>query len=392
MGPEDRTDKKLRVLQLNKYYAPVIGGVEKVAEEIGRGLSERTEMTVLVCNRQGPAAEEERDGVRVVRAASPRSVLGMPLSFSYFIRLRRLAREADVLLLHEPFPLGDVAVLLRAGKKPLAVWWHSDIVRQKRWRFLYGPLQRKILNRASVILAATQAHVDFSEALEEFRGKCRIIPFGIDAAAFRAGAASCSPLQELKDPSLLSAPASASPLKLLFVGRLVPYKGVEILLRALALTEEIDLYIVGKGPLGESLRGLAVSLGIEERVHFLGEPEDPVLKACYRDCGAFVLPSVTKNEAFGLVQMEAMAFGKPVVNTALPSGVPWVSLHGQSGMTVPPGDVDALAGALEALKDGELRERLGRGALERVETEFSMGIMLERVLAALEEAAGSLKD
>ena len=119
---------------------------------------------------------------------------------------------------------------------------------------------------------------------------------------------------------------------------------------------------------------------------FTGTVPDSDLPALYHASDVFVLPSVTRAEAFGMVQLEAMACGKPVVSTSVPSGVPWVNQHEVTGLVVPPGDVVALATALRTLfADSTLRERFGAAGRRRVAQEFTSARMAERSVALYRE-------
>jgi rhamnosyl/mannosyltransferase len=158
-----------------------------------------------------------------------------------------------------------------------------------------------------------------------------------------------------------------------------------VILRALPATTG-RLAIVGEGPLRQALQGLASDLGVADRVDFLGAVSDPELLALYHACDAFVLPSVTRAEAFGMVQIEAMACGKPVISTDVPSGVSWVNRHDETGLVVRAGDAAALAGAIRTLcADDVLRRRLGAGGRRRVEREFTAARMAERTVALYRE-------
>ena len=135
--------------------------------------------------------------------------------------------------------------------------------------------------------------------------------------------------------------------RVLFIGRLVPYKGVDVLLRAMARVDA-TAWVVGDGPLRQALEGEAAGLGLADRVRFLGSLPDAEVVAHLHACDVFVLPSVTHAETFGMVQLEAMTCGKPVVSTNLRSGVPWVNRHEETGLVVEPGDAEGLADALDA--------------------------------------------
>jgi rhamnosyl/mannosyltransferase len=175
----------------------------------------------------------------------------------------------------------------------------------------------------------------------------------------------------------------------LFAGRHVAYKGVDVLLRAL---ERIPVHavIAGDGPKRAEWEALAAALRLTDRVTFAGDVPASSLRTLMQSCAALVLPSVTRAEAFGYVQLEAMACGRPVISTDVPSGVSWVNQHERTGLIVRAGDSDALAGAIvRILDDSALRNRMGDAARERVDREFSMTRLRER-LSDLYEDAGVL--
>lgn len=373
------SEKKLRVLQINKLYAPDIGGIERVAQQIAEGLKDQTQMQVLVCQQKGKRREEEVNGVSVIRAKTLGTKFSMPISFGLFRELRKLSKQKDVLLFHMPFPLGDLAYLFSGYKGKTIAWWHSDVVRQKKMMFFYKPIMNAFLRRVDRIIVATQGHIEGSAYLSKYREKCRVVPFGLNMEEYK---------KDVAKTSLLQKQGQAGTVKFLFVGRLVYYKGVDVLLKAFERARNAELFIVGGGPLKEELAAEARRMGKERLVHFLSGVSDAELKACYRDCDVFVLPSVASSEAFGLVQMEAMAFSKPVINTQLKMGVPYVSLHGKTGITVPPGDADALAEAMNALaSDPKLRETYGKAGYERVCSAFSEQRMMRLLLEQMQELA-----
>src|SRR5208282_387744 len=159
----------------------------------------------------------------------------------------------------------------------------------------------------------------------------------------------------------------------------------EYLIRAMAKVNG-ELIIIGDGPLRGFLENEAQAIGVRSRVHFLGEVQNTQLSAYYHASDVFVLPSVARSEAFGIVQLEAMACGKPVVNTQLDSGVPYVSLDGETGFTVEPRDSNALAVAISTLLDEHaLRARFGAAARRRVEKEFNAELMARRTLDVYQE-------
>ena len=124
--------KKLNVLQVNKLYYPFTGGVERVVQQIAEGLNGQTNMKVLVCNENRQNITEQINGVKVHRSGSFYMLGNMPLSFQFIRDLKKVSKMFDIIHLHMPFPLGDAALLLSGYKGKIVVWWHSDVVRQKK--------------------------------------------------------------------------------------------------------------------------------------------------------------------------------------------------------------------------------------------------------------------
>jgi rhamnosyl/mannosyltransferase len=230
-----------------------------------------------------------------------------------------------------------------------------------------------MLRLADRIVVASPRLAECADELSDFRHKCVSIPFGIDPEVIALS-------DGVREEAARIRARLGAPL-LLFVGRMVPYKGLDVLLRAM---DGIDAraVLVGEGPLKAEWQQLAHDLGLGERVQFPGEVSNQELVALYHACDLFVLPSITRAEAFGIVQLEAMACGKPVVSTLLPSGVPWVNRDGETGVVVPPGDVPALRTAVRSLlNDRALRLSMGENGRRRVAAEFTIPRMISQTTA-----------
>jgi rhamnosyl/mannosyltransferase len=249
-------------------------------------------------------------------------------------------------------------------RQPIVVTHHSDIIRQ---RYLGTPAtgaQALLYRRAAAIIAATPKHIEHSRVLRLFARKCKVIHFPIDARPYAAAEPSWDPL--------LPVSWQGDPL-ILFVGRLVYYKGVSVLLDALGALRRGRLAIVGTGPLEGELAAQARALGLADRVAFLGDVSDTRLRTLYKRCRFLVLPSVARSEAFGMVQLEAMAAGRPVISTDLRSGVPYVNQNQRTGIVVPPANAVALSAAMQLLLDDQrYADQLGQAAQDRVLSEFSV--------------------
>jgi rhamnosyl/mannosyltransferase len=353
--------KKPCILHVGKFYPPASGGMETILETLCRDGSGTVENRALVMSKARHTVHQVLDGVAVTRVGRVATVGAVSIAPTLPMWLARTT--ADVIVLHEPNPMALVAFFLARPGLPLVVWYHSEVIRP-RWRYqlFYQPFLEFALRRAERIVVGSPPMMEVA-ALAPYREKCVVIPFGLDVGRYQATppvAARAAALRQSFDRPVL-----------LFVGRLVPYKGVEVFLRALPGLHA-QTVIVGDGPLRDVLSQMASELGLGDRVRFVGGVADEELLSWYYACDALVLPSTSRQEAFGLVQLEAMLCGRPVVSTNLPTGVPWVNQDEHTGLVVPPGDAAALRGALTRLvSDVELRRRLGETARTRVLSQFA---------------------
>lgn len=363
----------MRILHLYKDYFPVLGGIENHIKLLAEGQAARGhEVTVLVTSL-GPRTEQlDLAGVRVIKAARLATVASTPLSLVLPWLLRRL--QPDVTHLHFPYPVTEVSNWLLGRGRRTVITYHSDVVRQKGVLLLYAPLMRHILRRADRIIATSPAYIQSSGILAPLADRCTVVPLAVETARFAAPA----------DPADLAAVRARwgpGPW-LLFVGKHRYYKGLDDLIRALPALPGVHLMAVGEGPMTAAWQALAVELGVAERVHFPGEVPDSELPLYFQAADLFVLPASHRSEAFGLVLVEAMAAGLPVISTELGTGTSWVNRHGETGLVVPPRDPAALAQAIaELLANDERRTRLGRAAQGRALGEFDKEVMIARLLA-----------
>ena len=373
---------RLRVLHVGKFYPPAPGGMERVVQLLCEGELATTDSRVLVANTGRGTVRENWRGIEVTRVSSLAAIGSVGVCPTFPLELRRA--ERDVTVIHEPNPLALVSDWMAAQGGPLVVWFHSEVLRpQWKYRLLYRPFLRRALTRADRIVVSSPRLAEHAVELKDFRDKCVVIPFGIDTDRLARTPA--------VDARVAAIEREHPGPRVLFVGRLVPYKGVDVLLDAMRSVQATAL-IVGDGPLRATLEAAAARFGISARVKFLGQVEDEEVVAHMHACDLFVLPSVTRAETFGVVQLEAMACGRPVVSTNLPTGVPWVNRHEETGLVVEPGDAPALAQALNRLvEDAALRARLGTRARQRVEETFTVERMTSESAALYRElVAGPL--
>lgn len=365
------------VLQVSKYYYPAVGGIEQTVRTLAEGLNgPERKMRVLAASASPSGGVKEIEGVHTRKVASLCEFASTPMAPSFPARLAGAARGTDIVHYHLPNPLAVVSHLVAGPDNARVVaTYHSDIVKQRTALRFYRPLLHRFLRDIDRIVVTSPTLLDGSDHLEPYREKATVIPLSIDLEAHRSD-----------DGSTYDLPIDPAKPTLLFVGRLSYYKGVKYLLDAMGgLERPANLLVVGDGERREALERRAHKHGLSD-VQFLGKVPDEVLKYCYQEADVFVLPSIAASEAFGIVQLEAMARRTPVVNTNLPTGVPWVSRHGETGLTVPPRDADALAEALSTLLESpSLRETYGENARTRVEERFGHERRLERVAALYDE-------
>jgi glycosyltransferase involved in cell wall biosynthesis len=364
----------MKVLHIYKDYYPVVGGMENHIRMLARGTAERNlDVTVLVTSPTRRTEVGELEGVKVIKAGRLATVASTPISFGLFRWVRRL--RPDITHLHFPYPMGEMAQLFLGRSQRTLITYHSDVVRQQGLLRVYRPFLRRVLARADRIIATSPNYIESSPYLSAVSDKCTVVPLGIDLGFFR----------QPRTEEVKALRSRHRPPLLLFVGLLRYYKGLDYLIRAMP---DIDarLLVVGCGPMAEEWQALVNTLGLTERVFFGGRVEDEHLPGYFQACDVFVLPASHRSEAFGVVQAEAMACGKPVVCTELGTGTSYVNVDGQTGLVVPPRDPDALAVAINRLLgDEELRAQMGARGSERARQEFSHEVMIDRVVRIYED-------
>ena len=392
-----------RVLQIGKYFPPASGGIEAVTAAIRSELAPLADVTTLVANHDEGQISEPYPPLSsrqaVIRSRNLGRLFSMPICPSLPAELARYTSPAaggegaDVVLLHYPNPMAAAAFVMARPQCPLVVFYHSDIVRQRAMGAAIGCLTNNVLRRADAIVVTSPTLLIHSKTLRPFRHKCVVVPLGIDPKRWM-------PLDSTADSGVIAPSDSLhrafTGRTVLFAGRLVYYKGVGVLLKAMTSVPEAQLVLVGRGPLGPRLRRQSRDLGIADRVHFAGRVSDERLRDYYRAASVFVLPSIAASEAFGIVQLEAMAAGTPVVSTRLKTGVPWVNRHRMTGLTVPPKDPIILAEALRELLDRPaLASRYGSNGQRRVLRRFTLEHFRKRLWRVLEtvlvSGGGNLK-
>lgn len=353
----------MKILQINKYYQPDIGGVETVVKQYAENLGEGFDVTVLCVKKKFSLKTENEivNGVKVIRCSSLGSFWSMPVSLSFFLVFLKNFKAFDILHFHEPFPLASLLSFFISRKNKIVVTWHSDIIKQKAIKRIVEIFQKNLCEKATLIFTTSPNLLEFSSILKKFRNKVYILP--------------------------LSIPPNKNISKhdneyILYLGRLAYYKGINVLLKAYEIANtKLELYIVGSGEKDITEDILEHCAKTSKKIRFINKfVTEEEKDEFFKNCSFFVLPSIAASEAFAIIQLEAMIHGKAVINTDLPTGVPFVSLDGRTGITVASNNQHELANALDKLSENiDHRQALGRNGHKRVLEEFSDDVIIEKL-------------
>ena len=405
--------KNIRILQLGKFFPPDLGGIESVMFDIVRGLNERKITCDVLCANSKAQYKEEIfdcdlrksntnqsksseihadlpkdshkiyaksstdsstdsniDSPKIMRCASFGRFASTAIAPQMIFKLRKIIANYDIIHIHLPDPTANLALFLANHKgKKVIIHWHSDIVRQKFLLKLYAPLQKWLLNRADFIIATTQKYADFSPTLKPFTHKIVAIPIGIDSLLDSANQRDLRESIELRRAK-----------KTIFaLGRLVKYKGFEFLVESMRYLPDFKLFIAGNGVECANLKAQIKHLGLENRVFLLGKIDEREKMAHLNNDSIFVLPSISRAEAFGVVQLEAMSCKMPVIATNIKgSGVSFVNADNESGLNIPPRDSRAIAEAVNRITSDY--ERFSEGAYQRYLAHFTRDKMIDKII------------
>lgn len=355
----------MKILQVGKYYHPERGGIETVTRDLAEEFSRQHESLVLV---YGDKTENiSINKVKVKRRKAMATIKGAPISLRYGMSMVREMYYADVVHLHFPNPQALlISVFFPFFYSKIVIHWHSDVVGKGVGGLLLRPFELILSRLAKVTVFTSESYRDNSY-IKKYCAATDVVYLGIDERPeYFSIDSEVKEIHEIDEKFVL------------FVGRLVKYKGLEYLVRAMADVDSgVSLLIVGDGPEKEELSDLVGKLKLSERVRFLGKVSDAYLDYLFCNSIALVLPSIDRAEAFGVVQLEAMRAKLPVISTAINgSGVDEVNLNNVSGLVVSPKDSVSLAKAIEKLSsDAELRNSLSLKAYDRFINNFTKKVM-----------------
>lgn len=371
--------RRLRVLHAFKiYYPEVYGGIPYAIEQAMQVRPDLFDHQLLVCSTDPDASDNRMEGVTRVRSFG--NLFSLPIAPTYPLRLWQRMRDADIVILHAPFPLADLVLGLGLRPDvPVIVHWHSDIVSQKFFGRVLRPLLMATLRRARRILLSDERILHRRELADAFGEKLTAVPYAVDLRRFELSEDEKQQVEALQ---------ARYPRLVIAVGRLVKYKGFDVLIAA-ARSIDASILIVGEGVERADLQAAIDTAGLGARVSLVGSLSERELVVHLHAATLYALPSISNAETFGIVQLEAMAAGLPVVNTALETAVPLVARDGIEAITVRPGDAPALAGAINRLLDDrQLRAAYSSAALQRAAA-FSTTVYADVVAKAILDSVGT---
>lgn len=351
---------------------PVPAGITRYIADLAAASVERgADVDVYVAGVRHTRTDVQPHGVRVHRCSETARALSMPLSLPLVNAARTI--DADIVHLHMPNPIGELGAALNRGDHGLVVSFHAQLGKQRMLSGVYGPLQRLLLKRADRVLASSHTLMEAPD-LAPAGDRLSFAPYGVSPRMLAAAPRPFSPLD--------------GPLKVLFVGRLVYYKGVEVLFDAVRDMPDVHVSVYGDGALRPGLQArLDADPVLAQRVDMHVDADDDAIIAAHLSHDVVVLPSVSRAEAFGLSMAEAMANGLPAISTALGTGTDWVNVHDESGLVVPPNDARSLRMALETMADDTIRARYAAGAVARAHNEFGFDRHADQLHRWYEQAA-----
>lgn len=377
----------LKILHIGKYYHPETGGIESVTRDISEYSAKKGYDVTVLCFASGDLPKNELiNDVSVIRHPVVLNIFSQPINRSYFMWIIKFVRNFDVVHVHFPNIIALFALLFIPNAKKIIVHWHSDIIDKGILGFLITPIQNLILRRCNLVITTSMEYASASKPLRKFRSKISVVPIGIKDPVNTSEIVKSYPVDKLLKKN------SALPIHhkkiILAVGRLVNYKGFDVLIEAASsLPTDCAIIIVGTGPQKTTLLDKITKNKLEDKVFLLGTVDAETLELLYRVSYIFCLPSTTRAEAFGVVLLEALSHGLPIVSTNITgSGVGWVNQHSKTGLTVPVNQPRALADAIiKLLENPSLHKKLGKHCRLRFISTFEHNLCNQRIVKLYEK-------
>jgi len=365
----------MKVLHLGKFCPPSEGGIEVFSSDLLEALNKKGIRADLLCFDKF-TKENTYKGFKYFSCKLNLKLNAAPLSYDFLKTFKKIVNDYDIVHIHSPNPLAEMLSL--TTNKKIIIHWQSDIVRQKISYLFYKLFQRKVLQKADKLIVTSPQYLESSKQLENFKDKVIIIPLGLNPKRLEINEENSKEFEKIREKI-------KNKKVVLAIGRLVKYKGFEYLVEASRfLKDDIIVIIAGGGPLYFHLQNKIDKLNLNNKVLLIGRVNN--VSIFIKNSDLFCLPSISRNEAFGLVLVEALYFGKPLVTTNVEgSGMNYVNKHDETGFVVPPKNPVALAEAINnILSNKKLYDKFSKNALERFK-EFEIDLIASRIVNVYKE-------
>ncbi len=371
----------MRIAQVSPFFYPHIGGVESHVQTLSEKLAGNGhDVTVYTSNFGNLKEREIYHGVQIIRVKQTRELFYTPVTPS--LKKVMAQEKYDVVHAHTPPPLSAyyAARAVKKSKTPFVITYHCDLqlpgiigsLATAAYKVTLGRFTFKQTHR---IIVHTKTYGATSRILWNF--DVSVIPSAVNPERFG---------EDIDSQYVIARHGLVGKKLVLFVGRIVPHKGLDYLIDSAEFTSPDTCYlIVGRGDYLSALRRKAREKGVDKRIIFTGKVPSKMLPNYYAAADVFVLPSISRLEAFGLVVLEAMASAKPVIISNIP-GVTELITDGEEGLHVEPMNAQDLADKInQVLADEDLRMRMGHTGREKVEREFSWDKVTSQIEKVYEE-------
>lgn len=355
-----------------KYYPPETGGLERYTYDVARIAAKGHRVTVIVHSKDRNDSIEESGNVTVVRCGTNKIIKSQPISFSMLSHIRAL--KPDLILFNAPNFWAAAMLALIRYRGPLIVTHHADVFGRPLLKRAVLPIYHRLLKRAACVIVNSLKNASSSKDLPKGTGPLVVIPHGIDDSLYQIDETYRQKLLRERRERFGNAPVIG------FIGRFVRYKGLSVIVDALAQLSDVHILMIGDGPLRQETENRARESGVSERMHFLGTVDEAAKVRALAIMDVLLLPSTDTTEAFGLSQIEAQLMSVPVIASLLPTGVTDVTIDNETGLFVPPRDPAALAAAIARLtSDRALATRFGQAGRRHALRNFTFDVFQRRL-------------
>ena len=365
--------QEYKVLQVGKFFYPDKGGIESTTKFIFDHFVHDENVNDVICFKRGKGSQKIYYGKSfVLKCGTAFHVASTPISFKFFYWFRKLRNNYDIIHIHAPNPLAAVALFLFPPKGKVLLHWHSDILTHKFLYLFFRFFESYLLKRADLILGTSPVYVQHSPSISRYDFKANYISSSTAESNFEVNEERVNEIKNEYDGR-----------KIIFaLGRFIYYNGFEYLIEAAKyLPDDFVILIGGAGPMKEKYVALIKEYNLYNKIYLISDISQKELGNYYKACDVFCLPSTEKTEAFGLVLVEAMVFGKPVLATNIAgSGTSWVNVNNVTGINVEPKNGKALAeGVLKIMEEGNYK-RFCINSRKRYEEKFTNTKFIDKLI------------